>query len=210
MQPSASEAAHIRCVYVWDLRTDFQISGYRQSQSPHLLHILSLYLAVLVNFCRQIEFLAKFLSTISTFLLISVEFFVDGLDKFEFVLWIWPNSVLTWMEERGQGEMVSIYIVIFVTFIMSSVTLATSGSIHQGDERFSENSRGRRCAFNPFISLTALLYDQRRISNFEYSRRNFIPGRQIVCHCPYKSNYFECRIVSWHASYCSFLGDCCV
>ena len=60
----------------------------------------------------------------------------------------------------------SIYIVIFVTFIMSSVTLATSGSIHQGDERFSENSRGRQCAFNPFMSLTALLYDQRRISKF--------------------------------------------
>ena len=72
------------------------------------------------------------------------------------------------MEERGQGETVSIYIVIFVTFIMSSVTLATSGSIHQGDERFSENSRGRQCAFNPFMSLTALLYDQRRISKFTY------------------------------------------
>ena len=69
------------------------------------------------------------------------------------------------MEERGQGETVSIYIVIFVKFVMSS---ATSGSIHQGDERFSENSRGRQCAFNPFMSLTALLYDQRRISKFTY------------------------------------------
>ena len=49
---------------------------------------------------------------------------------------------------------------------MSSVTLGISESIHQGDERFSENSRGRQRAFNPFMSLTAPLYDQRRISKF--------------------------------------------
>lgn len=39
------------------------------------------------------------------------------------------------------------------------------------------------------------------------SRRNFISGRKIVSYCPWKSKYFQYRIiVSWHAAYCSFLG----
>ena len=98
------------------------------------------------------------------------------------------------MEERGQGETVSIYIVIFVTFIMSSVTLATSGSIHQGDERFSENSRGRQCAFNPFMSLTAPLYDQRRISKFICGLRiqstKFYPRETDCLSLPLKIELF--------------------
>ncbi|KAK3709667.1 hypothetical protein QZH41_010996 [Actinostola sp. cb2023] len=42
--------------------------------------------------------------------------------------------------------------------IMSSITLRIAGSIHEGNERFSEESRGRQCAF---MSLTALLFAQR-------------------------------------------------
>ena len=37
---------------------------------------------------------------------------------------------------------------------MFSATLFTRGSIHQGDSRFSDISRGRQCAF---MSLSALL-----------------------------------------------------
>ena len=39
-------------------------------------------------------------------------------------------------------------------FIMLNATLFTRGSIHQGDSRFSDISRGRQCAF---MSLSALL-----------------------------------------------------
>ena len=40
---------------------------------------------------------------------------------------------------------------------MFNSTLFVSGSIHQGDERFSESSRGRQCSF---MSFSALLYSQ--------------------------------------------------
>ena len=40
------------------------------------------------------------------------------------------------------------------TFIMLNTTLFIRGSIHQGDGRFSDISRGRQCAF---MSLSALL-----------------------------------------------------
>ena len=42
----------------------------------------------------------------------------------------------------------------FWKFIMSNATLFIRGSIHQGDSRFSDISRGRQCAF---MSLSALL-----------------------------------------------------
>ena len=46
----------------------------------------------------------------------------------------------------GKGE--------FAKFIMFNPILFTGGSIHQGDCRFSDISRGRQCAF---MSLSALL-----------------------------------------------------
>ena len=41
-----------------------------------------------------------------------------------------------------------------IIFIMSNTTIFARGSIHQGNNRFSNASRGRQCAF---ISLSAIL-----------------------------------------------------
>jgi len=46
--------------------------------------------------------------------------------------------------------------VLFILYkdVMSSITLRIAGSIHQGNEGFSEKSRGRQCAFMSYGHLS--------------------------------------------------------